>query len=204
MNIYEKIARITAEIETVAKNLEVEINEKKKYKAVAEGDVLRAVKPIEDKYRVCSYPAKREIVETAVMETETKYGVKKNLFVRIKTTYRFVNVDQPEEYIEVVGYGDGVDSQDKASGKAMTYSDKYCLLKAYKIETGDDPDAEPSGDLFSLSSKTMPATEDMKIKFRKRCQELGCDPRDVLKETGWQPGEKMTVDQFYNAMRRLG
>ena len=26
----------------------------------------------------------------------------------------------------------------------MTYGDKYALLKAYKIETGDDPDQEPS------------------------------------------------------------
>lgn len=28
----------------------------------------------------------------------------------------------------------------------MTYSDKYALLKAYKMITGDDPDQTPSGD----------------------------------------------------------
>ena len=28
--------------------------------------------------------------------------------------------------------------------KAMTYADKYALMKAYKISTGDDPDKEAS------------------------------------------------------------
>ena len=41
-------------------------------------------------------------------------------------------------------FGDGVDTQDKAPGKAMTYGDKYALLKAYKIVTGDDPDQNAS------------------------------------------------------------
>ena len=44
----------------------------------------------------------------------------------------------------MVSYADGIDSGDKATGKAMTYSDKYSLLKAYKIATGDDPDKDAS------------------------------------------------------------
>lgn len=63
------------------------------------------------------------------------------------TIYRFVNIDKPEEYIDIDTYGDGVDSGDKAPGKAMTYSDKYALMKAYKIITGDDPDQISSDDL---------------------------------------------------------
>lgn len=74
--------------------------------------------------------------------------------MRIETVYRFVNVDKPEEYIDMVSYGDGVDSQDKAPGKAMTYADKYALLKAYKIQTGDDPDANGSGELKAVEKKT--------------------------------------------------
>jgi hypothetical protein len=63
---------------------------------------------------------------------------------RIETTYRFVNVDKPDEFIEIVSFAEGIDSQDKGSGKAMTYADKYALMKAYKISTGDDPDQEAS------------------------------------------------------------
>ena len=36
---------------------------------------------------------------------------------------------------------------DKAPGKAMTYADKYALMKAYKMVTGDDPDQNASDDL---------------------------------------------------------
>ena len=66
--------------------------------------------------------------------------------MRLETVYRFVNIEKPEEYIDITTYGDGVDTQDKAPGKAMTYGDKYALMKAYKIITGEDPDQNPSPD----------------------------------------------------------
>ena len=161
MNIYEKMSAITREIADVAKNLEVEINERTKYKAVGEYDVLKAVKPIEHKYGVYSFPAHREIVESGEIVNSTKYGEKRSLFVRIEVIYRFVNVEKPEEYVEVFSYGDGVDSQDKASGKAMTYADKYALLKAYKIQTGEDPDAEGSNELLEKNlSKDLASDSD--------------------------------------------
>ena len=156
MNIYEKLSAITSEIATVAKNLEVGEG-RSKYKAVGEADVLAAVKPIEAKYKVYSYPVSREVVSEQIMTSKSEYNgqVKETprLFMRLKTIYRFVNIENPEEFIEVPTYGDGVDSQDKAPGKAMTYADKYALLKAYKIQTGDDPDQEYSQDLVKVERK---------------------------------------------------
>ena len=35
----------------------------------------------------------------------------------------------------------------------MTYADKYALLKAYKMVTGDDPDQEPSNELNVAETK---------------------------------------------------
>ena len=150
MNIYQKMSAITKEISTVAKNLQVGEG-KNQYKAVGEADVLAAVKPIEVKHGVYSYPFNREIVESGEMVSSTKYGDRKSLYLRVKTVYRFVNVDEPSEYIDITTYGDGVDSQDKAPGKAMTYGDKYALLKAYKIQTGDDPDQNESETLNSVN-----------------------------------------------------
>lgn len=143
LNIYEKLLAISNDLSRVAKNLEVGFGQSK-YKAVGEADVLAAIKPLEAQYGVYSYPFKRTIIETS--ELETKSGTK-NLFLRIETIYRFVNVDNPSEYIDITSYGDGVDSQDKSVGKAMTYADKYGLMKAYKIITGDDPDQNASEEL---------------------------------------------------------
>ena len=158
MNIYEKLSAITTELSTVAKNLEVGVG-KNQYKAVGEADVLRAVKPLEAKYKIYSYPFSRTIIESGTIENEaidysTKEKlVKRNLFERIEVVYRFVNIENPEEYIDITSYGDGIDSQDKSVGKAMTYADKYALLKAYKIITGEDPDQSASEDLKGASTK---------------------------------------------------
>ena len=119
LNIFQRMSAITEEIGKVAKNLTVGTGNNK-YKAVGEVDVLNAVKPAEIKFGVYSYPASREVIETEVLTSENEYGKKNSLFLRIKTTYKFVNIDKPEEAIEITTYGDGLDSQDKATGKAIT------------------------------------------------------------------------------------
>lgn len=154
LNIYEKMMLITEEIGVVEKELEVKVTKTSSYKAVSERKVLDAVKPIERKYRMYSYPIKREVIDKDILVKESEYEDYKTgeiktsktntLFMRINTTYRFVNVDSPDEFIETNVYGDGLDTGDKAPGKAMTYADKYALMKAYKLSTGDDPDKDPS------------------------------------------------------------
>ena len=160
-NIYKKMSLISAEISRVAKNLNVGEG-RNQYKAVGEADVLAAVKPIEEKYGVYSYPVARQIVDSGEMVSKSTYNGQdretRKLYLRIETVYRFVNIENPEEHIDITTYGDGVDTQDKAPGKAMTYSDKYALLKAYKIMTGDDPDQTASEPLQAVNrAKISPA-----------------------------------------------
>lgn len=178
-NIYKKMSAITAELTAVAKNLNVGIG-KAAYKAVGEADVLAAVKPLEEKHGVYSYPYSRKIVEADLVTTTSEYQgkvtEKTNRYLRIETVYRFVNIDNPEEYIDITTYGDGIDSQDKAVGKAMTYSDKYALLKAYKIITGEDPDQ-----FKSEEGKT-----EKKLTYRERviitAREKGIDLKELAKD----------------------
>lgn len=139
-NIFQRMSAITAELQTVAKNLDVETGKGKSYKAVSERDIIDAVKPLEAKHGVYSYPAMRETVDSDMLESEGQYGKKIQFYSRIKTVYRFVNIDKPEEFIDTEVFSVGLDNQDKGDGKAMTYGDKYALMKAYKISTGDDPD----------------------------------------------------------------
>ena len=161
LNIYQKMQLITQEISAVAKNLNVGFGQSQ-YKATGEADVLAAVKPIEAKYGVYSYPFSRSIVDAGTLENIKKDGsIAKSQFLRVETVYRFVNQDNPTEFVDMTSYGDGVDTQDKAPGKAMTYSDKYSLLKAYKIITGDDPDQNYSQEYTNYnvkSAKTAPKT----------------------------------------------
>lgn len=171
MNIFEKLLKITSEMKNVNKNLEVGVG-KSSYKAVGEADVLKAVKELEEKYRVYSYPVDRKVIDKGVLETEKEYidkngnkSVQKGnqLFMRIETIYKFVNVDKTEESIEIKTYGDGIDTQDKAPGKAMTYGDKYALMKAYKIITGEDPDQNKSPDEVKYSKEKNSKKEEVNI-----------------------------------------
>ena len=137
MNIFEKMGAITNELGPIAKNLQVGDERKPtSYKAVGEADVLAAVKPLEAKYRIFSYPCSREIVDSDTLTVTKTYNKETTettkFFLRLKTVYRFIDMDKPDDYIDITAYGDGVDPNDKAPGKAMTYSDKYALLKAYK------------------------------------------------------------------------
>lgn len=160
LNIHQKMLEATMKIERVKKSLSVSTG-KSSYKAVSEGDVLSAVKPIEIELGIYSYPYHRIITETAVLVNVKTYNgevtERKEQFMRIETIYRFVNVDNPTDYVDVTTYGDGIDSGDKAPGKAMTYADKYALLKAYKIETGDDPDQEGSKEYTKVEKTEKPS-----------------------------------------------
>lgn len=156
------MSHITAELGYVSKNLTVGYG-RNAYKAVGEADVLDAVKPAEEKWGVYSYPVSRrtlcvDTLSTSGTKTDNngnETSVERVQFVfRIETTYRFVNLDNPGDYVDIVSYGDGIDSADKAPGKAMTYSDKYALLKAYKIQTGDDPDKDASPDFYKANAGT--------------------------------------------------
>lgn len=169
LNIFQRMSAVTNEIQRVAKNLRVDAG-KSSYKAVGEADVLEAVKPAEEKFGVYSYPVDREIIESGTMKSEgVKNGqpyTREQIFMRERVVYRFVNLDKMDEYIDMVSFGDGMDSGDKAPGKAATYADKYALLKAYKITTGDDPDQKASEPMADKQTRIPMATENQ-IKYLK-------------------------------------
>ncbi len=223
MNIYQKMSAITSELSAVAKNLMVGEG-KFSYRAVGEADVLAAVKPLEEKHGIYSYPLGRKIIESDVLtKTSTYNGNEKTtnqLYMRLETTYRFVNVEKPDEFIDIITYGDGIDTNDKAPGKAMTYADKYALLKAYKIITGDDPDQSKSDEGKIKSGRKAPydeaknkaLTEEIKNKMiddnkvealHAKLKAKGVSENQICKEYGVAFIEALTVEQWTNAMRRL-
>ena len=189
MNIYEKMSAIVNELKSVNKNLDIDLGKGKKYKAVQEKDVLDAIKPLEEKYRIYSYPKERKVIDNFLLEKENAYGITKSLYMRIETTYEFVNIDNPEEKITMVSYGDGIDTGDKAPGKAMTYSDKYSLLKAYKVATGDDPDKDgsPTDKGYSKANNEETKTTSNRIMLINRINELEREldiPHEKILEKG--------------------
>ena len=196
MNIFEKMLAITAEMAVVEKGLTVKVCNGG-YKAVSERDELDAVKPLEQKYGVYSYPFSREIAETG----ELTSGDRKSLFMRVVVVYRFVNTEKPDEYVEITTYGDGIDTGDKAPGKAMTYADKYALLKAYKISTGDDPDADPSPEKGYKKTSSKKATN-TQIAFLA-ARYTGDKLTELLQKKGVSSLEEMPIEVASDLIKRI-
>ena len=122
MNLFEKLLNIENEIGKVNKNLEVGVG-KNSYKAVGEADILTAVKELEFKYKVFSYPKNRKPIFQDILKNEKEYDNGQvvrtsQAILRIETEYEFVNAENPEERLSIITYGDGVDTQDKAPRKS--------------------------------------------------------------------------------------
>lgn len=153
MNIYQRISAVSAEVGKVAMTLNVSTGNGS-YKAISINDVVDNLIPVVTKYRLAILPGEKEIIEQAQIKTTSKYGEKVQFYIRLKATYTVVNIDKPEEKVSAVGFGDGIDSGDKATGKANTYARKYALIDLFNLSKGDDPDREASQEYQKIETAT--------------------------------------------------
>lgn len=151
MNIFEKIQAVSNEVRNVEKNLVVGTGNSA-YKAVGDLDVVMKVKEAETKFRIVTIPVRQELVKSEIVRVIGSNGYEKLTYSDIvKMTVKIVNLDNTSETIEVESFGRGLDAGDKGFGKASTYARKYALLNAYKIATGEDPDANKSEQQVALT-----------------------------------------------------
>lgn len=126
MNIYEKITAIMKDVQYLAKDDHVSFGSTN-YKALSEEKVTSIMRAELLKYGLVVFPT---------MQNATRTGS----ITHVDVVYRMVNIENPDESIEIASCGDGADSQDKGSGKAMTYAFKYMWLRTFALPTGEDPD----------------------------------------------------------------
>jgi len=67
--------------------------------------------------------------------------MKSQVFCEVKTKYLLVHGPSGQN-ITIEGYGHGIDSGDKAAGKATTYAMKMALLYTFMVPTGDIDDTD--------------------------------------------------------------
>ena len=150
MNIYQKIQAVSNDIKNIEKNMTVGKGAYA-YKAVQDIDVTLEAKRAETKYGLVSIPVRQELVRSDIVKTMKDNGSEGVQYVDIvKMTLRIVNLEDPTEFVEVESFGRGLDPGDKGFGKASTYARKYAILNAYKIATGEDPDADKSKETVAM------------------------------------------------------
>ena len=151
LNLYQKIQAVSNEVMNIEKDMTVGSGNYS-YKAVSDNSVTLQIKKAETKHGVLSIPIKQELVNSEIIKQQ-KNGKESILCIdTIKMTLRIIDLDDTKEFIDVESFGKGVDNGDKGFGKASTYARKYALLNAYKIATGEDPDAEKNKDIEPITS----------------------------------------------------
>lgn len=132
------------------------------YKGTKDQDVKEVFNTEMAKAGLCVIPIGIED-ETTVSRWEQTYNgnvqQKQSVFTKVKAKYMLLHTSG--ESIEGMGYGHGVDSQDKGAGKATTYALKNFLLYMGLTPVGkiDDTDTTHSDDIQSpVMSKKKPLT----------------------------------------------
>lgn len=222
--IYKAIPEIMGEINAVGKNKK---NAQQGFMYRGIDDVMNAINPALVKHHVFIVP---EIMEQKREERTTSRG--SNLIYSIcKMRFRFCAEDGSN--IEAVTIGEGMDSGDKATNKAMAIAFKYACFQVFCIPTEEmkDPDAEtpePSTKTTSNNKQTNDsskgkntgkeeaANEQMKAEagatkidkakintIRNTIMKKGLKEQTVLDYYKVKTFEEMNFDMWNNAMQML-
>ena len=134
-NIFETINAVMAEIGAIGKNSQ---NEKQGFMYRGVDAVMNALNPAFIKHRLFVTP---EVVSQKREERQTANG-KNIIYSVLSVKYTFYAEDGSSIYTIVPG--EGMDSGDKASNKAMSSAFKYACFQTFCIPTEEmkDPDAE--------------------------------------------------------------
>lgn len=148
LNIYQKLAKIRKHVEVIQKN-----KAGYGYKYVSEEEILAKLTVLMDKYHLSLIPficrGTAQVMPYCTKKTKvTKSGefYEENVnevLVNADMFYRWVNNDNPEEYIDVnwLLVGHQTDAS-QSFGSGLSYSMRYFLLKYFNIATpDDDPDS---------------------------------------------------------------
>lgn len=161
-DIYEALLAVYKTIGYVQKGGQ---NKAQNYRYAGETDLIAALRPVMVENDIIFWPSGVErshevqVATTNQGEAFTKSTFNTKIIATLQYTFRHVP-SNTEIKVQVIG--EGVDSGDKASYKAMTGALKYALRQTFLIETGDEPeadiktdkDAQPYGDaVFTNSAK---------------------------------------------------
>lgn len=162
-NIYQRLSEVQRKVRYIQKEDKIVNNQ---YRFVSHDAVTAAATEAFLEFRILAIPqiisTELSTIEVERYDKHLKANKKEvNFICKVEVSYEFVNIDKPEERVVSSGFvGQGIDSQDKACGKAISYACKYALLKVLGIETGDDPEKDVD---FSLTKKDSLNTKLAKI-----------------------------------------
>jgi len=206
-NIFTAINAVMSEIGAVGKNSK---NSQQGFMYRGIDAVMNAINPALVKNKVFVVP---EILEQTREERQTKNG-SALIYSICKVKYTFYAEDGSS--ISAIVIGEGMDSGDKATNKAMSIAFKYACFQVFCIPTEEmvDPDSECHEVKPKSAKAEKPEAKDTgwgdkKVEkkhiyvFGKKCEEKGIDPAEMGRRYELSNVSEMTMAQFRAIMDEL-
>lgn len=141
-NLATAIIAVMKDVKGIDKNMKIGTGGSS-YNGVSDQDVKKIIGDSMARNGLCILPIEVSAKTDTSRWEEVSNGYtkqKQSTFTEVSTKYLLMHESGESQII--AGYGHGVDSQDKAAGKATTYALKYALLYSFLIPTGKIDDAD--------------------------------------------------------------
>lgn len=140
-NLHQRLIEVMRTMGAIAKSGQATYGDKYAYHKIDD---------IDDKLRVAL--VEHGVVATIVdiRDRKLEYFQETNDYGKVKTTWysecvivvELVNADDPSDKAQIIGWGQGLDNGDKATGKAISYAAKAAYLSAFHLRGQPDNEAD--------------------------------------------------------------
>lgn len=142
LNLYQRLLEVMRTMGAIAKNGQATYGDKYAYHRIDD---------IDDKLRDALIEHGVVAMVTSIEDRQMGHWQDPpDRYDKVKTTWHceclitieFVNADNPEDRTKIVGWGQGLDNSDKATGKAISYALKSAYLSAFHLRGQPDNEAD--------------------------------------------------------------
>lgn len=148
-------------------------------------DVMNELHPLLAKHGVVIVP---EVVEQ-IRENRTTLKGNPIIYSIMKIKFHFIAEDGSEVVATIVG--EGMDTSDKASNKAMAIAFKYACFQVFCIPTEEMAKSDPDG---YMTEPTLPEKDTLKRYI------LNCDTMDDIRDLAANWGKAIKADAELTAL----
>ncbi len=196
-NVYSAIAAVMGELSQIGVG-KTQKNEQQRYMFRGIDAMYNALSPLMSKHRLLALP---RVVSKDTVERQTKKG-STLFFTFVRVEYDFVCADQPDSKHTVTVEGEGMDSGDKSTNKAMSAAYKYAVMQTFCIPVeGQSIDSEqetfsdvvPEGEAVYTASGTYMGKSTGKARQGALRGHAGITVPDLVKEDAYCHGYASSI-----------
>lgn len=197
--IYAAICGVMEDVGAVGKG---DYNKSQGFKYRGIDAVMNALNPAMIKHKIFCTP---EVIEQIREERTTAKG-STMIYSICRMRYRFFTVDG--SFIDAVVIGEGMDSGDKATNKAMAVAFKYACFQTFCIPTEniDDADAdtpEPSNKKNNSNNQPNKELDNLRNEVANELIRTGYTWSSVIKKYKADSAEQLTSLQLKDCLKKM-